>query len=405
MSNNPPKVRIAEPKNRPIQLRYTDPETKKEIRISTGSRDYAEAERQKRKLEAKLLLGIDAKPEARNVYGPNMSWELFREEYSNRYLSTLRPKSAMDAESRLNLIERILKPKILSDVANRDAMESVQSKLLAGEGKPLKKDAKGKLAKAEVVPRSPHTVKTTMSSFVAALNWACEVGWLDYVPKVRKVKTSKLRASKGRPLTPDEFKRMLNVTGVVVGKDSAESWRFLLRGLWSSALRLDEILNVSWTDTDAIRPIWEPGREPELFIPHHLQKNATEESIPLLPWFEDVLLEVPEEDRIGWVFNPGPVAHSQGRPPVSSRRNSDWVGKVISRIGKRAGIVVKDGNTPKHASAHDLRRSCSQRMMDSGVPPELIQQVMRHASFETTKRHYAVQDVQKNAKELRKILS
>ena len=35
-----------------------------------------------------------------------------------------------------------------------------------------------------------------------------------------------------------------------------------------------------------------------------MQKNDTEEEIPLLPWFEKVLLETAECERTGWVFNP-----------------------------------------------------------------------------------------------------
>ena len=151
------------------------------------------------------------------------------------------------------------------------------------------------------------------------------------------------------------------------------------------------------------------GRESELFIPHHLQKNATEESIPLLSWFETVLLETPDEFRTGRAFNPGPVTHSQGRPSKPRRPNADWVGKVISRIGERAGIVVHEGDPrtgrkPRYASAHDLRRSCTQRLMDEAVPAELIQRVLRHASFETTKRHDAGQDVQRDAKAIKNIV-
>jgi hypothetical protein len=62
-----PKVRIARPDGRPIQLRYTDPETKREVRISTGTRDEDEAADQKEKLEAKLLLG----PKLAGVYTPD----------------------------------------------------------------------------------------------------------------------------------------------------------------------------------------------------------------------------------------------------------------------------------------------------------------------------------------------
>lgn len=35
-----------------------------------------------------------------------------------------------------------------------------------------------------------------------------------------------------------------------------------------------------------------------------MQKNDTEENIPLLPWFEALLLQTPTDQRRGWVFKP-----------------------------------------------------------------------------------------------------
>lgn len=390
-----PKVRLAHPKGRPIQIRYTDPETKKEVRISTGTHDFDEAEDQKRKIEAKLLLGIEAKPEQK--YGPTMSWEIFREEYSTRYLSTLRDRARQTAESRLDIIERVLKPVLLSDVANYDALETLQAELLRGAESRYN------------APRSAHTVKGYMAATLAALNWAASEsrGWIDRVPKV-KVKTSKLRAAKGRPLKDDEFQEMLNVTAIVVGSQVAHSWRFLLRGLRASGLRLSEIMNVHWTDPNLIMPVF--GAQYSLLqIPAQMQKNNTDESIPLVPWFENVLQEVPECERTGYVFNPQPVVHKCGRPATGERLESEWVGKVISRIGKQAGIVVhpgdkKTGRKPKFASAHDLRRTCSQQMIDAGVPEMLLQRVMRHASFETTKRHYSQHNLQRECHVLKTYL-
>jgi hypothetical protein len=67
-----PSVRIAKPNGRPIQLRYTDPATGKEIRISTGTTDEAAAIEQKKDLEAKLRLGQDAKPSRKAKGGPAM---------------------------------------------------------------------------------------------------------------------------------------------------------------------------------------------------------------------------------------------------------------------------------------------------------------------------------------------
>ena len=56
-----PKVRLARPAGRPLQLRYTDPETGKEVRISAETYDEAEALKQLDKLKAKLTLGIEVK--------------------------------------------------------------------------------------------------------------------------------------------------------------------------------------------------------------------------------------------------------------------------------------------------------------------------------------------------------
>ena len=142
-----PKVRIARPAKRPFQIRYRDPETGKESRYSVGSRSERDAARLKREIEAKLLLGLQVKPRQR-VTGPEMLWSDFRESYSQLQLSTLRPRGAESAESRLDIAERILNPRRLSDIANGETLHYLQSELLSG------------VASRFGRPRSPHTVKT-----------------------------------------------------------------------------------------------------------------------------------------------------------------------------------------------------------------------------------------------------
>jgi len=248
-----------------------------------------------------------------------------------------------------------------------------------------------------------------MNSVLAALNWAYLQGWLANAPKVRKIKTSKQKVMKGRPITEKEFKQLLTATAGVVGEEVAESWKHVLRGLWESALRLDELMHVSWDKPGTIRPIWNDGQLPILDIPAAMQKNDTEESIPLLPWFEAHLLKTPVENRKGWVFNPLSLQLKMGRKVRHHRPDAEWVGKVIARIGKAAGIIVepadeRTGRPVKHATAHDLRRSCGERLRNAGVPPLVICRVMRHVSWETTRKHYAPGDIQKDAAVLRSII-
>jgi len=389
---------MARPHGRPFQLRYSCPVEKREVRISTGTYDEGEAEQQKAELEAKLLLGLETKRRATPVTGPSMPWEDFREQYSTLQLAMLRDGSATHAESRLDIAERVLKPRVLGDVADPDALHRLQTALLAGA-----ESRRGK-------PRSAYTVKGYMGAVFAALNWAHLQGWLSGVPKIRKVKVAKLKAMKGRPITTEEFERMLDKTATIVGEDAAPSWNYLLRGLWTSALRLDEVMHVSWSVPNAIRPEWKRGRLPVLRIPAGMQKNATEEAIPLLPWFESVLLETPADQRTGWVFNPGSLQLRIGRKVRHQRPDAEWVGKVVARIGRAAGVIVeppdeRTGRPIKYASAHDLRRSCAERLLDAGVLPLVICRVLRHASWDTTRKHYAPGDVQKDAGILREKLA
>ncbi len=399
-----PKVRVVRPSGRGIELRYTDRETKKEIRLATGTTDESAIEDQKKQLEAKLLLGIDAKPKKR-VGGPHMPWADFRERFRELHLHALREDSREAVEVRLNVAERIAKPRTLSDMANAETLHDLQVKLLEGAESTV--GPKGK--KRNRGPRSPHTVKSYMVAVLTALNWARdEMQWLQSVPKVRKVKVSKLKHAKGRAICEEEFDRVLEKVKDVVGAEAEESWKYLLRGLWESSLRIDELLHLHWSDGQYIVPQWSKGKLPVLLIPAPMQKNDTEESIPLLPTLEAVLLETPKAQRFGWIFNPLSLQTKLGRKVRHQRPSAEWVSRILCRIGAKAGVIVqaaKGEGKPKFASAHDLRRSCAERLANAGVPEREVAKVLRHADVETTRKYYAPGTVQESAGIIRKQLN
>ena len=74
------------------------------------------------------------------------------------------------------------------------------------------------------------------------------------------------------------------------------------------------------------------------------------------------------------------------------------VGKLITRIGKAARIIVNpaDGKT---ASAHDLRRTFGTRWAKR-VMPAVLRKLMRHASVETTMGYYVDLNVDDMADDL-----
>lgn len=158
-----------------------------------------------------------------------------------------------------------------------------------------------------------------------------------------------------------------------------------------------------WTNKQALHRAdvasGRPGRPVNSIVN---EKNDTEESIPLLPEFERLLLKTPDDQRTGWAFNPLSLDSRAGRKVRAARPAVGWVGKIISEIGAKAGVAVNDDG--KFAGARDLRRCCADRLIAAGVPEREVAAIMRHASVETTRRHYSPGNVQRFASVIREAL-
>jgi hypothetical protein len=114
-------------------------------------------------------------------------------------------------------------------------------------------------------------------------------------------------------------------------------------------------------------------------------------SLSIAPEFALMLLAVAEAERSG------PVFKLDGR---LGRLRANEVSKIVSRIGKAAGVRVyvspKDPEKVKYASAHDLRRAFGERWAARLMPAQL-KELMRHESIETTLRFYVGTDAQRTA--------
>jgi len=117
------------------------------------------------------------------------------------------------------------------------------------------------------------------------------------------------------------------------------------------------------------------GDRPLLSISAEHEKGHRDRLLPITPDFAEFLKAVPPSERKGRVFKPYD-SDSPSKYNVSER---------ISEFGKAAKIVVNSRS--KFASAHDLRRSFGERWAMK-VMPQLLMQLMRHSSIETTMRFY-----------------
>ena len=293
-------------------------------------------------------------------------WEQFREDFRENYLAHYSDSYSTNVDGSLNVIE---------DLMNPDTLTRISEKWLSRFHS---------LAKKRDV--SAYTVRKYFQHLQTALKWAKEQGLIKSVPVFPKQTKQTKRGAKlmkGRPITGEEFDRMLaSVPKAAKTPEAVESLKHLLRGLWLSGLRLGEALSLTWDQwADGIRVNVDEDNDVCLMIDGDNQKNRQALTYPVVDDFADFLLKTRKDARQGFVFN------AMGSNEKVSRR-VDTVSTWLVDIGKAAKIKVdeKDGSE-KFASAHDIRRAFGTRWAKI-VPASLLQQLMRHSSVETTMSFY-----------------
>jgi len=377
--NHEIKVTVsASGKRKNFALLFRDPISGKRKAESAGTADRAEAERAAERLEEKLNSGVYKPPS-------KVTWAEARERYEQEKLSTLAPWTQHTTASSLNAMERILNPDRLAKLTP-GVLSKFSTELRTNGAKPA-------------------TVAKHLRDIKAMLRWCAAMGMLVVVPKIEMPRQGKGSLAKGRAITGEEFDRMIAACDKVRPRD-AGTWKRFLRGLWLSGLRLGEALQLSW-DGDAAFAIDLRGKRPVFKIASEAQKSRRTQTLPLTPDFAQWLLDTPMDQRSGAVFRLG--TRPNGKPYTT-----DEAGCIVTRIGKRAGVVVhrstktvKDAETGKpidvdvvkYASSHDLRRSFGTRWA-MREKPAVLQLLMRHASITTTLAYYVNLDVDEVAEGL-----
>ncbi len=311
-------------------LKFYCPILGKRIRRSCSTRTRRDAKRIQRECQQRLLSGryvesggaITVAAEqiikaAKTVQvlagGEGLAWSECSEQYRNRMQSRMRKKSFVDTTYRLDVAERIFRlmdlreeddnGPLLSTCTTLTSLEYLQDALLAGV-----ESRKG--------TRSPNTVNSIMASIMAFVRYCRDHEWIDRIPPLRKIDVDEVM--KGRPISGEEFDRMLEVTPTIVGIGVTPSWRFLLKVLWESGFRMQDLMRFSWDDLDQIYPVWPrlKSQHPTIVIPSS-QKNRKNEEIPMLPGLVELLKGVPKKERSGWVVDPQPIEFTM-------KGQSDW---------------------------------------------------------------------------------
>lgn len=361
------RVTLYDPSDRRfIQARWTDPITGKLKTKSTATTIRRDAERFAARLEQQLNDADYREP-------LRVTWDEFRKRYEAEVGPTKAPKTLAKTRSMFKAVEDLIGPKYLS--AMTSAVISAYATKLRARG------------------AATWTVRGHLAELRKTLRWAYRIGLLSQLPSIELPRAT--THMKGRPITGEEFDRFLQaIPKHVKNPDWVPGWRHLCEGLWLSGLRREEAMTLHWTDETQIL-VDLTGRYPMLRIPAEKQKSRRFELLPITPDFAEFLLRTPEDERYGWVFRPWTPPRGVSKQ-IEHRPSAEHVGKVLSRIGKAAGIKVND---TKFASAHDFRRSFATRWT-MRVPSQLLCVMMRHASEATTRRFYRGETAQQAAAQL-----
>ncbi len=362
------------------QMQYRDPDTDTKVGKSTGQLKKRDADRVAAKWEAELREGRDTKRSGR------MPWSEFRRLYEDEVLASLADKTDVKVSGVFNVFERFITPKRLADM-NEETLGRYQSHLRQ-QG------------------RAESTIKGHLAHIKAALMWAKDRKLIHTVPSVKMPKRAKrgTDAMKGRPITLEEFERMLGKVQKVIlsagvrlpdGRKPVvvESWKHYLDGLWHSGLRLEESIDLHWTDRTRLCVEDLDCDRPMIWIPGDKEKGNRDRVLPMAPEFAEFLRETPQGRRHGFVFAP----LSRQKRYGDDRMTANRVSCIVSDIGKAASVKVSEtGGKVKFASAHDLRRSFGERW-SSRVMPNILQELMRHENIQTTLRYYVGQNAKRTS--------
>ncbi|MDA7980484.1 MAG: tyrosine-type recombinase/integrase [Pirellulales bacterium] len=249
----------------------------------------------------------------------------------------------------LNHVERLLKPRALTDL-NAEAISRF-AHALRQQG------------------LAPETVRSYLRPLKAMLRWAADIGLIAKRVKFPRLKGKPGSKAKSRAVTTAEFELMLEAARCVDARHFASLVR-IAEVMYYGGLRLREAVALSW-NANARVAVELAGTHSRLTFRSGAQKNGRAERAPMCPDLAKYLDQVPTDQRSGRV---APLRYS-----------ADWAGRKLAAMGREAGIIVNaDGKT---ASAHDLRRSCATRWARR-LPAPMLKAMMRHADVATTMDYY-----------------
>jgi integrase len=316
-----------------------------------GFHGKKKAEAFKRKVESELMTGT-YQMQTRKL------WADFRAEYERRVLEGLAVRTRLQARISLDHFERIIKPIRVFPINTQHIDDFIAARRLEAGRK-----------EGDVV--SPATVNKDLRHIRAALDVAQEWGYLKDVPKFRMERTPRKLP---RYVTGEHFALIYQACDQAGLPDdlpnmsAADWWRGLIVMAYMTGWRISELLALDRADLDL-----EAGFA---ITRHEDNKGKRDERVKLHPAVVEHLRRLAGFGPVVFPWN----------------RSEQKLYVQFAKIQEAATIKLHCPGNHTHTrfchvyGFHDLRRAFA--TMNAGkLSPDALQVLMRHKSYETTKRY------------------
>lgn len=357
-------------------MRYRCIDSGKQVARSTGTTSEKEAIKIAAKWEAELR-------EGRYQRTSRMPWEDFRRMHEDATIEGQKLATVRNYAWTLNAFETHCRPTRVADL-NTGRVTAFVNELRKER---QNRDDTGKVVTFRI---SEASVARHLRHLKAVARWANRQGLLPVLPSFDMPKRAVASKMKVRPITGEEFDRILDDTAGVVSEAAAETWKLLLRGLWTSGLRLSEAMALRRDHQPGGVSVQLDGKHSVLAFDGDSQKSGRTQLVPLAPEAVELLEPIRRQRR--FVFAP----LTKLRLPMA--RDAQKAGKIIGKIGEAAKVVTEPG-TDRTATAHDLRRAFGARW-SKRVMPAVLKEIMSHADIQTTMTFYVLQNARITSSEL-----
>ncbi len=219
------------------------------------------------------------------------------------------------------------------------------------------------------------TVANLLTLLVAMLNYACDLEWIEKVPRIRKPRVRLINADYQWLRTRDEIDRFLRA-----GADEGPLVHVLYATAIYTGARQGELAALEWCDVDFERRL--------ITIQRSFEGPTKAEDVRHAP-IVDALLPLLREWRLR---SPGRLLfpNREGRMHLPSSRVFQ---ETLQRVLARAGFarITRGSKSRPYVRFHDLRHTFASHWVANGGDLFKLQKVLGHKSVQMTLRYAHLQ--------------